>query len=255
MASTTSSSTQNTSTVRQRRPIQPGYVLPGSYEKPKCLISSRHGPAMRPSPMKGLCVELMKLDQLLVEWCILMENAILDLSYASQEIKVRAQHDIHDLTEIESQLSEVSRGDFRLHEKYPEDRCLIQYWWGCITMLTDLNYRPGNFGYVANLQNIKLVELTERQILVVETQLINTAGHFELPPNVRSAFKVKWDTLRDRSVREVIYTSTFAWCQSWYVLPYQYAIFTADHHALGNRYRKIGHRCRNRSKRLNAISR
>ena len=210
MASATGSSTQNASTVRHRGPIQPGYVFPGSHEKPKCLISSRHGPAMQAGPLRDLCVELLKLEHLLVAWHLMRSDMALKNPMTPPERKSKARQDSHDLVEINTQMTEVAREDFRYHEKYPEDRYLQQYWWDCQNCLFVFARSEGTGSKWAQDYPKRI----EDQSLSLQTQLIETAGCMELPFEIRSAIMRKLMIL----MQAPRHYGESSGCQTWYAL-------------------------------------
>lgn len=201
--------------IAQRRlNIQPVYVLPGSQSHPSCLISSRHGVAMEAGPMEDLCAELMKLEQLFIGCLLTMNNSIPNDLRASQRDKVKAWHGCHDLSEIHEQMEEVSDRKYRFHEKYPEDRYLGWYWWGCLDTLCD--FRSSKNPDLEQLAH-DFLERVENQIHMFETQLVKTAGHIELSPEIRGAIQHKWMKLIEGLAMHRRLFGTSMRCQTWYV--------------------------------------
>ena len=224
MASTTGSSRQNAGNTRYRGSLPAAYTLPGSPDKPECLISSRHGPAMQAGPVEDLCTQLLNLELLMI--CGL--NYMYDKYPSSPAAPQWGEGRARQMVEIEKQMEDVflgDRGDCRFHEKYPEDRYLGQYWWDCMKMLFD--FKKLNNPTLVQWAHDSLKRI-EDQSVNVQAQLIESAGLVKLSPEIRGATQHKWIKLEEGLAMHDREFSTSTRCQTWYVATCRYP-FTDRH--------------------------
>jgi len=163
--------------------------------------------------MEGLCIELLKLELLLVEYVLKVQRAILDDATATPAIRDNSRQLADDLTKIVNQLREVFHGQYCYHEKYPEDRYLTKYWWESVILAYELR-RTGNLETAQSAQ--ESLHNIENQAVIFQNQLIRTAGLIEIPRDVRSAIQHKWVKLVDGLEMHDQLFNTSMRCQTWY---------------------------------------
>jgi len=173
--------------------------------------------------MEDLCVELMGLEQFLVERILTFNDGIIEDPKLSERMKLEAEHRNHDLNEIHDQMREIFRGDFGFHEKYPEDRYLIRYWRECLNLLNRFTRAEQPETWARD--SLKRIEAQSHNL---ETQLIDTAGHIELPMEVQSAIQHKWMKLTEGLAMHDG-SHILIRCQTWYAFAHWYAFTTVGH--------------------------